>query len=147
MCTVNVKIPYRNRDGLYCDMRGVYSISGADTEYPNFVEVTGYGTAVGLMGINCWHSFYPFFKGFSEAVYSQTELDEMAEKTVSYNGKEMSVYEASQQQRYIERKIRFWKRQASGLEAAGQDNTFERFKMGKWQAEMRKFVKETGMIR
>ncbi|MCC6148346.1 MAG: hypothetical protein IT308_12370 [Anaerolineaceae bacterium] len=125
----------------------MYSISGASTEYPNFVEVTGYGTVIGLHGVNCRHSFHPFYKGISEAAYTQAELDSYADKTVIYNGKEMSVYEATQYQRGVERKIRHWKRQAGALEAAGQDNTFERLKMGEWQAEMRKFVKETGLIR
>lgn len=125
----------------------IYSISSRDTEYPNFVEVTGYGTAVGLMGINCRHSFYPFFEGISDNAYSQAELDSYSNKTVTYNGKEMSMYDATQYQRGIERKIRYWKRQAGALEAAGQDNTLERLKMGEWQTCMRDFVKQTKLIR
>ena len=125
----------------------IYSRSGTHPKYKPFIATTGYGTAEGLHGVNCRHSFYPFFEGISEKVYSQSELDSYASKTVIYNGKELSVYEATQKQRAIERKIRYWKRQAGALEAAGEDNTFERLKMGEWQAEMRKFVKETGLIR
>lgn len=132
----------------------IYSKSGADTEYQNFVEVTGYGTVVGLHGINCRHSFYPFFEGISEAVYTQAELDSYANKTVVYNGKELSVYEATQVQRGIERKIRHWKRQAGALEASGlkdletlDDLAKANGKVKEWQGEMRKFVKETGLIR
>lgn len=70
-----------------------------------------------------------------------------ASKKVTYNGQEMSVYEATQLQRYIERKIRYWKQPASGLEAAGLDNADERIKLGQWQAKMRDFSKQTGLIR
>lgn len=59
----------------------------------------------------------------------------------------MTFYEATQKQRAIERKIRYWKRQASGLEAAGLNNSFERLKIGEWQTRMRKFTKETGLNR
>ena len=125
----------------------IYSISAHDTEYGNFVEVTGYGTVVGLHGINCRHSFYPFYKGISETAYTQAELDSYADKTVIYNGKEMSVYEATQYQRGIERKIRHWKRQEEALKAAELDTEYETGKVRQWQGEMRKFVKETELIR
>ncbi|HOJ02091.1 MAG TPA: hypothetical protein PLL88_10780 [Anaerolineaceae bacterium] len=125
----------------------VYSRSGTNPKYKPFIETTGYGTGPGLMGWNCRHNFYPFFEGISENAYSSSELDSYERKRVTYQGQEMSVYDASQIQRGIERKIRYWKRQAGGLEAAGLDNTFERLKMGEWQAEMRQFVKETGLIR
>lgn len=57
------------------------------------------------------------------------------------------MYEATQVQRGIERKIRHWKRQAGALDAAGLDNTYERVKLGEWQARMRDFVKQTGLYR
>lgn len=120
----------------------VYSISGTHPKYKPFVETTGYGTAVGLHGINCRHSFYPFFEGISEAAYSQAELDSYANRTVIYNGKEMSVYEATQYQRGLERKIRYWKRQEGALKAAVQDTEYETGKVKQWQGEMRDFVKQ-----
>ncbi|HOW90786.1 MAG TPA: phage minor capsid protein, partial [Anaerolineaceae bacterium] len=95
----------------------VYSIVGSTPEYPNLAEVTGLGTVVGLHGVNCRHSMYPFYEGLSEKLYTQKELDEYANQKVVYQGKEMSVYEATQQQRAIERKIREWKRKAGALEA------------------------------
>ncbi len=125
----------------------VYSIMGSTPEYPNLAEVTGLGTVVGLHGVNCRHSMYPFYEGLSEKLYTQKELDEYASKTVVYQGNEMSVYEATQQQRAIERKIREWKRKAGALEAAGLDHEMETAKVREWQARMRAFVKETGLIR
>jgi len=120
----------------------VYSRSRHDTEYPNFYTVTGYGTAEGLHGVNCRHSFYPFFEGISERIYSDAELESYANKTVTYNGKEMSVYEATQVQRGIERKIRHWKRQAGALDAANLDTEYEKSKVRQWQGEMRGFIKQ-----
>lgn len=108
---------------------------------------TGYGTAAGLSGINCRHSFYPFFEGISQRAYREAELEEYADKTVTYNGEEMSFYAATQKQREIERKIRYWKRQEGALKAAGLDTAEETAKVRAWQAEMRKFIKDTGLVR
>jgi len=98
-------------------------------------------------GWTCRHSFFPFFEGISEAAYSKAELNAYAHKKVMYNGKEISFYEATQYQRAIERKIRYWKRQADALKSAGQDNTFELSKVKGYQAQMRDFIKQTGLNR
>jgi hypothetical protein len=99
------------------------------------------------MGWNCRHSFFPFFEGISAEHYQAAELDRYAAKTVTYNGQELSVYEATQQQRQIERGIRRWKREASALEAGGLDNSAERQKIRSYQAQMRDFVKQTKLSR
>jgi hypothetical protein len=126
---------------------GIYSRSGTHEKYKPFVQTTGFGTGEGLGGWNCRHSFYPFFEGLSEAAYKQSELDEFANKTVKFNGKEMSVYEASQIQREIERKIRHWKRQKEALAAAGLENIRESAKVREWQARMRTFIDATKLQR
>jgi hypothetical protein len=125
----------------------VFSRSGKSDKYPDFVTSTGYGTGEGLCGWNCRHSFYPFFEGISENVYKQTELEDYANKKVTYRGEEISFYDATQKQREIERTIRRYKREAGALEAAGKDNTLETGKVKEWQARMRMFVKETGIYR
>lgn len=125
----------------------VYSRSGASRGYQPFVETTGYGTGPGLMGWNCRHSFYPFFEGISENAYSKAELESYATKTVKYNGEELSVYEATQKQRAIERKIRYWKRQEEALKAAKKDASQQTAKVRQWQGEMRSFTKQTGLMR
>ena len=104
------------------------------------------GTPAGLCGINCRHSFYPFFDGM-EAHYTEEDLDEMANKKVTYNDKELSIYDAEQKLRGIERNIRRYKRQALTQEAAGVDNTNARQKIGEWQAVARDFTKQTGIAR
>lgn len=125
----------------------VFSRSGASREYPGFITETGYGTGEGLAGYNCRHSFYPFFEGISENAYKQATLDDYAGKTVTYQGREISVYDATQKQRYIERGIRHWKRQAGALDAAGLDASFEQGKVRAWQAKMRDFTRQTGLQR
>lgn len=125
----------------------IYSISGRDRRYPPLVETTGYGTVIGLYGANCRHSMYPFFEGISEPSYSKGELREMAERKVTYNGEELTYYDATQKQRAIERAIRKSKREAGALEAAGLDNTAERVRLGLHQAKMRDFIEQTGLVR
>ena len=79
-------------------------------------EKCGYGTALGLCGINCRHTFYPYYKGSTKA-YTNKELNKYRNAKVSYNGEEISEYEASQIQRSYERQIRQNKKDIAGLEA------------------------------
>lgn len=125
----------------------IYSISGTDRRYPSLIETTGYGTIVGLYGVNCRHSCYPYIEGVSEPSYSNGELREMKERRVRYNGEELTYYDATQKQRAIERAIRKAKREAGALEAAGLDNTAERVRLGLHQAKMRDFIEQTGLVR
>lgn len=125
----------------------VFSRSGTSDKYPPFIESTGYGTVTGYAGINCRHTQFPFFEGLSENAYNQATLDEYANKTVKYNGEDVPIYEATQKQRYIERNIRKWKREADALSAAGLDNGFELERVKMWQAKARDFVKQTGLPR
>jgi hypothetical protein len=124
----------------------VFSRMG-NPDYPNFYEITGYGTVVGLYGINCRHSHHAYYPGISDELYNEAMMQEYASKTVIYNGQEMSWYDATQKQREIERKIRYWKRQEEALKAAGLDASAETAKVREWQARMRDFTKQTGLYR
>ena len=123
----------------------VFSISGTNPKYRPF-SVCELGTITGLCGINCRHSYYPYFEGM-EKHYTQSDLDEMEKQTVSYNGKTMTRYEGEEQLRGIERNIRAYKRRALTQEAAGVDSTAAREKIGEWQARAREFTKQTGIER
>lgn len=125
----------------------VFSRSGKSRNYPDFVRSTGYGTGPGLCGWNCRHSFFPYFEGLSESAYPRSKLKEHEEKTVQYNGKTLSYYDATQQQRYIERQIRRWKREYCMMEAAGQDTTQAGVKLTQWRDRERDFCKQTGLDR
>jgi hypothetical protein len=59
---------------------------------------------------------------------------------MEYNEKTISVYDATQVQRKIERTIRFWKRQVSALESAGLSHVAESAKVAEWQGVMRDFI-------
>lgn len=126
---------------------GIYSRSGTHPKYKPFIETTGYGTGEGLAGWNCRHSFYPFFEGISEPAYTAAELESFANKKVKYQGKTITQYDAAQIQREIERKIRHWKRQQAALSAAGLEHAKESAKVREWQARMRSFVNQTGLVR
>lgn len=125
----------------------IYSRSGIHSKYPPFVEITGYGTGEGLGGWNCRHSFFPFFEGISENAYEKSEVRSLNKQKVKYQDRTISLYDATQAQREIERRIRFWKRQAAALDAAGLDNKLETAKISEWQAIMRDFIRQTGLDR
>ena len=96
----------------------VFKINGATEEYPNFAESTGYGTVDGLCGVNCRHSFYPFFPGISQPAYTAEELAKLNEPRYTVNGQKLTEYELSQLMRKMERDIRATKRQIIGYQAA-----------------------------
>ena len=123
----------------------IFSRSGQSGRYPDFVRSTGYGTGAGLCGWNCRHSFFPYFEGLSERAYSREKLKEYETVKVTYNGQELSVYEASQQQRYIERQIRRWKREYMAMDAAGADTTEASVKLAQWRAKQKDFINQTGL--
>ena len=88
----------------------IYSRSGKSKKFPPF-SVTGYGTASGLSGVNCRHSFSPSDGEFNP--YAGLSEQDKADK-----GKQ---YEKEQRQRTYERRIRKTKREVLGLQA-GVDN-------------------------
>lgn len=81
----------------------------------------GYGTATGFKGINCRHDWYPYYKGSTRA-YTQKQLSAWKNEKVTYNGKKISKYEATQIQRKMERQIRNDKKQLAGLQGILKSN-------------------------
>lgn len=124
----------------------VFSISGDSEEYEKLSEATGYGTVTGLCGANCRHTFHPFFEG-DERMYSDDELKEMDAPKYEYNGEKLTEYEATQRQRYIERKIRRWKRENAAMKAAGLDTTESAAKVKHWSEVQADFIGQTGLKR
>ena len=123
---------------------GIYSRSGKSKKYPGLVEVTGYGTALGLGGINCSHSFRPWFEGMSRT-YSKELLEEYEARNFEYNGKKLTEYEALQEQRHLERQIRRWKREQNALQAAGLDTSEATAKVREWNGKHKDFLEQTGL--
>lgn len=88
------------------------------------VSVCGLGTVEGLGGANCYHSYDPFVMGVSEREYTDEWLDEQNSKEntpVEYNGKEYTVYEATQRQRRLESTMRAQREKIRLLEEGNAD--------------------------
>lgn len=84
--------------------------------------VCGLGTPGGLLGVNCYHSYFPFVKGVSKRTYTDKQLEEMqAEENtkVAYGGKEYTKYEATQQMRKLESIMRKQRMQIKLLKEGG----------------------------
>lgn len=124
----------------------IFCRHGRTDRYENFEEATGYGTGPGLCGWNCSHSFGPYIEGAPRA-YSPEMLARYEEQTVTYNGKELTWYEAGQQQRYIERQIRRWKREYAAMDAAGLDTGEAAAKLSAWREREKDFCRQTGFKR
>jgi hypothetical protein len=80
----------------------VYSKSELET-------VCGLGTAGGLLGVNCYHSYFPFVPGISERTYTDEQLEQMQsdENTrIKFGDKEYTKYEATQRMRKMENLMR-----------------------------------------
>lgn len=98
---------------------------------------TSYGKPAGLWGINCGHT--PpniFIPGLSKIRGSSPDAKENARQ-----------YAESQEQRAIERQIRYAKRDAATLKAAGLDAAKANAKVRRYQADMRAFINKTGRTR
>lgn len=137
----------------------IFSLSGKSRKYPDFRRSTGYGSVAGLGGANCRHSFYPYIEGSGRA-YSDKHLADLDAKTVEYNGKLYSEYEARQKQRGYERAIRNTKRRVKTIDAAmtATDDPalklelqpgFQRasVRLKKQEASLKEFLSQTGRLR
>lgn len=78
------------------------------TDYPDLVEVTGYGDILGLCGVNCRHTFSPFYPNI------QTDPEPMVDYEAS-----KKKYQAEQYARGLERGIRKTKREIEALKQSG----------------------------
>ena len=76
----------------------------------------GYGEVTGFKGINCRHDWNPYYPG-SSRTYTNKQLNAWKNEKITYNGKKISKYEATQIQRRMERQIRNDKKDISGLQA------------------------------
>jgi len=113
-------------------------------KYKEFCTTTGVGEMLGLCGINCRHSYSPFFDGISHNPYPDLNIDEDPE-----------IYENTQKQRLLERRIRKTKRELVTLLDAQKTTLDEEAKskldkdiankdalLTAQNAEYRKFCKE-----
>lgn len=112
--------------------------------YEDFRKATRYGYGDGLKGWNCHHDFHPYVHG-SSRTWTDKEIKALEAKKITYNGKKLTEYEASQEQRKIEREIRKQKKVVAALEAVGEDASAERKKLRDAQKSYTDFTEQTGM--
>lgn len=97
----------------------VYSIRAGDI-YPSIYEVCGLGAVDGLEGANCRHRRFPWVEGVSERTYTDEQLKHIDDGLgCTFEGKTYTAYEATQEQRKVERTIRKLKREKAAYNAAG----------------------------
>lgn len=94
----------------------IFSLDGRNGRYPDFYDVTGYGTGAGLCGWNCYHNFFPFIEGVSTPAF---ERDPSARLGKSND----QAYEESQKQRYYERQVREAKKRVAAYGAAAESSS------------------------
>jgi len=116
----------------------VYSLHGKTPGYELLSVATGYGEVDGLCGVNCRHSFFPYFPGLSKQSQDIPGKKENRE-----------TYEATQKQRYLERNIRSAKREASVCRAAGdsEGSAKAQARVKAYQSKMREFIDNSGLTR
>ncbi len=88
------------------------------------IDICGLGTGPGLLGWNCYHSYYPFIPGISVRQWSDEELDAMnakENKLKKYGQKEYTTYEATQKQRQLETLMRKQRQDIDLLKRGGAD--------------------------
>lgn len=93
----------------------VYSLKGLTKGYKTLEEGCDYGSITGLCGVNCRHTFFPYYRG-STKIFTNKELTNLKNEKVQYNGEIISKYEASQIQRKMERQLRQDKKDIAGLQ-------------------------------
>lgn len=97
----------------------VYSIRTGDI-YPSIYDACGLGAVDGLEGANCRHRRYPWVEGVSERTYTDEQLEHIDDGLgCTFEGKTYTAYEATQEQRRVEREVRKLKREKAAYKAAG----------------------------
>lgn len=114
----------------------VFVYEGKSKKYPSFkapIESggAGYGFANGIKGINCTHSFYPYWEGIS-----------VKEPDIPYDEE---LYENTQTQRRMERNIRATKREIEAQRAIGGDTSQLNAKLRAQSVEYKEFSESVGL--
>ena len=100
---------------------------------------TTYGEPAGLFGVNCGHYPIPFVPGFSRIRQPKQDAEENAK-----------AYEQSQQQRYLERRLREEKRDLDVMKAQGaseEELKWQRQRIKEASGDIDEFCAKTGRTR
>ena len=94
------------------------------------------------------HTFYPFVEGVSERTYTDKQLSHIDDGLgCEFEGTTYSAYEATQQQRKIERTIRKLKREKAAYHAAGltEDEQAVSIRLRRLNAKYKDFSAAAGL--
>lgn len=115
------------------------------------VNVCGLGSATGLLGVNCYHEYYPFFPGISERNWTDEWLEEKKRQEnipKTFGGKEYTLYEAKQQQRKMETAMRAQREKVELLKKGNADPDDVMLARAKYQGQLNeysRFCKKMGL--
>ncbi len=117
----------------------VFKIDGSDKKYPNIKESTGYPDDIlGLGGVNFRHRMFPFFPGISTP------------NPIRFSEKEnRRVYELTQKQRAMERRMRQLKKEQAASKEIGDKETVKKLnkKISEQSNKIDEFCKKNGLKR
>ncbi len=125
----------------------VYSVRAGDI-YPSIYDVCGLGAVDGLEGANCRHRRFPLVEGVSERTYTDEQLEHIDDGLgCTFEGKTYTAYEATQEQRKVERTIRKLKREKAAYSAAGltDEEQAVNIKLRRMNAKYKAFSKAAGL--
>lgn len=141
-------VPGRSPWASHKEWQGkVYSTRSGDI-YPNIYEVCGLGAVDGLEGVNCRHRRNVWVEGVSERTYTDNQLEHIDnELGCTFDGKTYTAYEATQEQRKVERTIRKLKREKTAYNAAGltDEEQAVNIKLRRLNAKYKAFSKAAGL--
>ena len=141
-------VPGRSPWSSHKEWQGkVYSTRSGDI-YPNIYEVCGLGAVDGLEGANCRHRRFPWVEGVSERTYTDEQLEHIDDGLgCTFEGKTYTAYEATQEQRKVERTIRKLKREKTAYNAAGMTDEGQavNIKLRRLNAKYKAFSKAAGL--
>ena len=107
----------------------VLSRSGKDTHYPSVDDAI----SAGLFHPNCGHVFLEYIEGFS--------------KPINFDSEENSqLYQNYQQQRYMERNLRKWKRREVAA-ISPEEKTKAKSYVKRWSGKIKDFTEENNLTR
>nr|DAE38088.1 MAG TPA: minor capsid protein [Caudoviricetes sp.] len=125
----------------------VYSVRTGDI-YPSIYEACGLGAVDGLEGANCRHRRNVWVEGVSERTYTDEQLAHIDDGLgCTFEGKTYTAYEATQEQRKVERTIRKLKREKAAYKAAGlrEDEQAVNIRLRRLNAKYKAFSAAAGL--
>lgn len=104
--------------------------------------VCGLGSVTGLLGANCYHTYFPFIPGISVRNWADEWLAEQNRKEnipKRFDGKEYTLYEAKQRQRQMETCMRAQREKVQLLKNGGADPDDIMIAKAKYQGQLNEY--------